>query len=278
MKLAKLLQETSQKLSSITDSPRLEAECLLSHALSITRSEIYAYPEMELSEIQLKSFPLLMERRIQGEPLAYILGLKEFWSLGFKVTPATLIPRPETESLVEWMLVNFPNDQTLKIADLGTGSGAIALSLASERPHWKITATDQSSEALDIARYNAKKLGILNVELLESDWCEALKENQYFAIVSNPPYIEPNDPHLTQLQWEPKSALVAGENGLSDLRSIIETAHHYLSKNGYLVLEHAFDQSQPVQSLLRQNGYKSIESHPDLNDHLRFTTASKIGF
>ena len=205
----------------------------------------------------------MYEKRLAGEPIAYILGKKEFWSLEFTIDEKVLIPRPETELLVEIILQI--DSSCINIADLGTGSGAIAIALAKERPNWQITATDISEEALEVARSNAQKLEIQNIEFYCGDWGEALPDKKYDVIVSNPPYIDKNDPHLKQgdVKFEPKIALESGD-GLSSIRKIIAQAKSRLKTNGLLVLEHGHDQSKAIQHLLQKYNYKDIVPHKDL--------------
>lgn len=236
------------------------------HAINVTREYLYTYPEYALTPEQQQHFNQLMTRRTAGEPIAYILGHKSFWTLDLQVTPDTLIPRPETELLVELALQKLPQNAALAVADLGTGSGAIALALASERPQWQLLATDKSSAALVIAKQNAKRLGICNVLFYAGDWCAALPKQQRFAaILSNPPYIRRDDSHLQQtgLQFEPRTALVAAAKGLRDIQTIIAQARHGLVKNGLLLLEHGHDQAVAVRELLIAAGYHAVASHCD---------------
>lgn len=275
MNIKTLLQLSTQQLHAVCDTPRLEAEVLMAKVLGLSRSELYIHSLQELSLEQERQFKDFIQRRLDKEPLAYLVGEKEFWSQPLKVTPDTLIPRPDTEALVEWVLKHFSASCALKVADLGTGSGAIALALASERPHWKITATDRSSAALAVAQFNATHLKLNALEFIQGDWCHALDDSNYDLILSNPPYIEANDPHLLELAYEPQEALVAEEGGLADLKKIIIDAHNYVRPGGYLVLEHGYTQSKAVQVLLEQQAYSSIQTHFDLNQQPRFTSAQK---
>lgn len=267
------LQQGLQELSSVSDTPRLDAEILLAKILDVDRAYLYSESSFILSPHALEQWHELLRRRKQGEPIAYILGKQEFWSLELITTPATLIPRPETEVLVEIALKKLAavssdsfNPSSIAVADLGTGTGAIALALASEHPEWKIVATDQSSEALAIAKLNAKQLGINNVEFYQGSWCFALTHHQFTAIISNPPYIAEHDVHLSQgdLPYEPKSALVSGEDGLAAIREIIEQARDYLRPGGWLMLEHGYDQQEKVIHLMEQSGYVEVEGYADL--------------
>ena len=252
---------------------RLEAEVLLSHVLKVARSYLYSHPEKVLTAYEEQSFKELIARREQGEPIPYLTGHQEFWSLDFHVTKDTLIPRPDTELLVETLLSLFPNEKKI-IADLGTGSGAIALSLAHARPAWEIYATDQSEAALTVAKQNAEKLKIKNCEFHQGHWCDALPDLKFDAIVSNPPYIAENDPHLIQggLPFEPKGALVSGVDGLDALAEIILQAKIKLKSGGYLLLEHGYQQAEPVQTLFQKAGYQTVSSHRDLAGILRATS------
>ena len=216
----------------------------------------------------------LLNRRINGELMAYILGHKEFWGLDFVVTKDTLIPRPESELLVEMALAALPKSK-LTIADLGTGSGAIALALASERPDWDIVAVDQSAAALAVAKQNAQHLSLNQVCFTQGSWCEALGKVKYDAIISNPPYIADKDPHLSQgdLRSEPRSALASGEDGLDDIRLIVSQVPNYLQIRGLLLLEHGYNQAAYVSHLLQTAGFTEIRQQQDLAGHVRITQA-----
>lgn len=261
-----LLLAAIKQLQKSTQTPQLDAELLLAYLLQVTREYVISYPEQTLTVLQQQQFSQLIARRVAGEPVAYILGRKEFWLLDLQVTSATLIPRPETELLVELALQNLPKDVSINVADLGTGSGAIALALAKECSQWQLAATDKSKAALAIAKLNAAQLQIHNIAFYAGDWCTALPMKQRFAaIISNPPYIDADDVHLQQpeLQFEPNTALVAAENGLSDIRNIIAQACHYLTKGGLLLLEHGYDQAMMVRELLARAGYSAIASYCD---------------
>ncbi|HID82537.1 MAG TPA: peptide chain release factor N(5)-glutamine methyltransferase [Chromatiales bacterium] len=270
------LQSAAGQLQNISEENKLEAEILLMFALQKPRSFLHAWPEKELDETQFKKYQHLVSRRIKGEPVAYIVGEKEFWSLPLKVTPDVLIPRPETELLVELALKFLPEKKHFKVADLGTGAGAIALALASERPDWKITATDRSKAALEVAEKNAAFLKIKNIRFLSGQWCTAFKENDYDLIISNPPYVAENDPYLQQggLPFEPRQALASGEEGLDDIKIIIQQVKKYLIPGGWLMLEHGYDQAEAVGVLLNKAGYESIQCHADLAGLPRATVAA----
>ncbi len=242
----------------------LDREILLAHILKVSRSYLYAWPEKKLTDAQQKLFFALIQRRLEGEPVPYIVGCQEFWSLDFKVTPETLIPRPETELLIE-LALKFGNEQCI-VADLGTGSGAIAIAIAHERPQWKIHATDQSSATLEIAAFNAKKLKCENIIFHQGHWCQALPNIMFDMIVSNPPYIAEHDPHLLQggVRFEPRSALTSGVDGLDAIREIVIEARHYLKPAGFLMLEHGYDQAEQVRDLLSNAGYQQVVSYKDL--------------
>jgi len=276
-----------------SDTAQIDAELLLGAALGATRAGLYAWPERLLSPSEQSRFEALLERRILGEPVAYILGEREFWSLRLRVTPAVLIPRPETELLVETALnlaagtlgsvgAGFAREHSgavLRVADLGTGSGAIALALASERPHWQIVATDQSISALQVASDNALRLGIHNVSFRQGSWCDALPAGLFDIILSNPPYIDPQDSHLTQgdLRFEPVTALAAAEQGLADLRAICHEAPRHLVPEGWLLLEHGFEQGQAVSQLLTDAGFIGVRTLTDLAGLPRMTLGSFAG-
>jgi release factor glutamine methyltransferase len=274
MRVDEALATATQYLQLSSDSPRLDAEALLAHALQISRSMLFAYPERALTKVEQDIFLTLTERRLVGEPIAYLLGSKEFWSLTLGVNSQTLIPRPETELLVELALSKLPEQDKLMIADLGTGSGAIALSIAKERPKWFVCATDINSETLAVAHKNAANLEIKNIIFKIGSWCNALSDSQKWdAILSNPPYIAEDDSNLELLSYEPKRALVAGPTGLESTTEIILQAPKYLKSGGWLFLEHGFDQSSKVQHLLSQVGFEQVTSHLDLAGLPRVTLA-----
>lgn len=251
---------------------RLDAELLLAHALEITRTRVLTDPDHLASPSQAAQFGALIERRLAGEPLAYILGYKEFWSLRFAVRRCVLVPRPETELLVERALTLLPT-HFAHVADLGTGSGAIAIALASERPNWKITATDLSAEALAVARENAAALNARNVEFVSGHWLEPLAGRKFDLLVSNPPYIAASDPAMGTLTHEPRQALTPGPDSMRDLREIIRSASGYLEPDGWLLLEHGWDQAPSVASELVALGFRHVRSHRDLGGHERVTEA-----
>jgi release factor glutamine methyltransferase len=248
-----------------------ETEILLAHVLKVPRVYLYTHHSQLLSKEDIESFQDLLARRCAGEPIAYLLGYKEFWSVELAVNSNTLIPRPDTEVLVQLALDKLPKS-ALSIADLGVGSGAVAIALALERPYWQIFATDISPEALRVAKQNLKKYNITNVKLLQSDWCQSLPVNNLDAIVSNPPYIAENDPYLEGLRFEPITALVSGRDGLDAFKKIIQQAKHFLKPGGLLLLEHGYNQAAKVSSLMEYEHYTQIESHQDFNHILRVTS------
>jgi len=253
------------------DSARLDTELLLCQVLGKPRSYLFTWPERELSAAQQAAFRALLARRVAGEPVAHLTGLREFWTLTLEVSADTLIPRPDTETLVEAALELLP-DGPCRVADLGTGTGAIALALASERPHWQLVATDRVAAAAELARRNRDRLGLHNVEVLTGSWCEPLS-GRFDMILSNPPYIDEADPHLAQgdVRFEPRSALVAGEAGLADIRLIAEQARACLKPGGRLLFEHGFEQGDAVRALLASLGYAEVNTLNDLGGRPRVT-------
>ncbi|HXU92122.1 MAG TPA: peptide chain release factor N(5)-glutamine methyltransferase [Gallionella sp.] len=254
--------ESALSLDSIT--ARIEVQMLLQHVLGVSRSYLLAHPEQVLDEAKASAYRALLQRRLAGEPLAYILGEREFFGLDFRVTPATLIPRPDTELLVELALQRIP--QGGRVLDLGTGSGAIALSIAHSRPDAEVTAADFSNDALEVARDNALRLKIGNARFVQSDWFSALAGERFDLIVSNPPYIADADAHLSQgdLRFEPRTALASGPDGLDDIRRIVADAKAHLTAGGWLMFEHGYDQAERVRDLLAAAGFAEVFSACDL--------------
>lgn len=263
--LATLLREATAALTPGRDTARLDAEVLLCHLLGRNRAYLRAWPERELDADQAAAYRKLVTRRAEGEPVAYLTGQREFWSLTLRVTPATLIPRPDTETLVEQALAYIPADTPWAVADLGTGSGAIALALAHERPHCHIVATDLSAAALEVARDNAARNRIGNVEFRLGSWFAPLAGERFQLIASNPPYIRAADPHLQNgdIRFEPPSALSAGDDGLDAIRQLIAGAAHHLAPGGRLLLEHGYDQAAAVRELLQNHDYTEVTSWRD---------------
>ncbi len=261
-----------------SDSPRRDAEILLGLVTGRSRTYLLAFGETRLTETQQDELERLLARRERGEPVAYLTGQREFWSLPLAVSPATLIPRPDSECLVEQSLARLPAEPC-RILDLGTGTGAIALALASERPDAAVMALDLIPQAVALARRNAQNLAIDNVSVLQSDWFSALTPGQRFdLIVSNPPYIDEEDPHLSQgdVRYEPKSALVAANKGLADLQLLVNEARRWLQPGGWLLLEHGWRQGEAVREMFNGAGYSQVETHRDYGDNERLTAGQFI--
>ena len=265
------LREAIAQLQN-SESPRRDAEILLETVTGKGRTFILAFGETQLTAAQLEQLNALVARRKRGEPVAHLTGVREFWSLPLFVSPATLIPRPDTECLVEQALARLPAS-ACRIVDLGTGTGAIALALASERPDCDVTAVDRMPDAVALAIRNTQHLGINNVRVLQSDWFSALQGQQFDMIVSNPPYIDEQDPHLAQgdVRFEPLTALVAGASGLADIVHIIEQSKHMLTPGGYLLLEHGWQQGQAVRDAFTRSGYQAVETCRDYGGNERIT-------
>lgn len=260
----------------------VDARVLLQHTLNVSRAHLAAYPEQILSEAEYKKFIAGLARRKHGEPIAYITGQREFYGLNFKVTAAVLIPRPDTELLIEQALARLPEHRPVRVLDLGTGSGAIAITIAKHRPLTLVTAVDVSAEALDIAIHNARYLlgnSSSSVEFLLSDWVSALTDEPFDLIVSNPPYIADGDPHLIQgdLRFEPREALAGGAHGLSALRHIARNAAPRLVPGGWLLLEHGFDQGEACRELLATADLANVATHKDLAGIDRVTLGQRRG-
>ncbi len=254
-----------QLAHSASDSARLDAEVLLAHVLDKQRVYLLTWPERALTDAQQHRYQQLITQRLQGVPIAYLTGTREFWSLPLMVSSDTLIPRPDTETLVSIALQKLHGKQAQRICDLGTGSGAIALALASERPDCELLATDISAASLEIAEQNATQLGLHNIRFQQSDWFAALTDQQFDLIVSNPPYIAQQDPHLTQgdVAYEPRQALSAGPEGLDDLLLIAAGAQEHLSSAGWLLMEHGYQQAEATRYLLKYMGYINMHSWQD---------------
>jgi len=274
--IEQLLKTAEEELSAVSDSPRLDAEILLATVFEKDRSYFRAFPEVIPNESQQQAFQKLLDKRIEGQPIAHITGQREFWSLNLSVNEHTLIPRADTEILIEFILEQFRNDK-LTVADLGTGTGAIALALASEKPGWHIIATDRSEQALNIAKSNAKQLLLNNIDFEAGNWFDALKNGCFDVIVSNPPYIPAKDPHLAQgdVRFEPITALASGEDGLDDIRLLITESIAHLMPDGWLVLEHGYDQKDAVKKLFAAAGYRQITQRNDYGNNPRMTTGQR---
>ncbi len=250
-----------------------DAELLLAHAMQQSRSWLYAHRDASLSPAELQKFEALIARRVEGEPLVYLIGRRGFWAFDLTVTPDTLIPRPETERLVELALERMSPDSGIRIADLGTGSGAVALALAYERKQAEVIATDVSAAALDVARGNAHTLGLANLQFRQGDWWAPLHGERFDLIVSNPPYIAEDDPHLRRgdLRYEPARALASGRDGLDAIRLIVRDAPAHLQSGGWLLLEHGWAQGAAVRGLLDACGFEAINTCTDLEHRDRVT-------
>lgn len=271
MDFQRWLQQAIAQLNE-SESPRRDAEILLGFVTGKERTFILAFGETLLTPRQLQQLDELLARRAKGEPIAHLVGEREFWSLPLRVSPFTLIPRPDTECLVEQALDRMPQSPCA-VLDLGTGTGAIALAIASERPDCDITALDLIPEAVELARSNAQRLGITNVRVLQSNWFSALNTQRFSIIVSNPPYIDREDPHLAQgdVRFEPLSALVADEHGLADLRQLVETSRQFLEPGGWLLLEHGWKQAEEVQQLFIDAGFTEVQTCQDYGGNDRLT-------
>lgn len=289
MTVIECLRAASARLAPVSESARLDSELLLARVLGCSRSVLFVREAETLEADAAGCFGTLIERRARGEPVAYLTGSKGFWTLDLKVNPAVLVPRPETELLVEWTLALIGSHErsnaqpspasgrgeSLRLADLGTGSGAIALALATELPKSRVLATDASASALVTARENAALNGITNVEFAQGRWFDAFAGQDpasFDFILSNPPYVAENDPHLAALKFEPHDALVAGRDGLDDLRQIVGRASAWLNPGqGWLLVEHGFDQGTAVRELFRAAGFMDVETRRDLNGQERAT-------
>ncbi len=270
-----VLARSASSLLTLSDSAILDAEVLLCHVLEKNRSYLRTWPEKLLTDEQINQFSHLLEQRQQGQPIAYITGMREFWSRNFKVDSSVLIPRPDTETLIEVCLQLIEHKPAAKLIDLGTGSGIIAITLAAECPLLKVTALDSSPEALDLAQNNAKLNHTANICFLNSDWLAQVPQEKFDFIVSNPPYIDINDPHLNQgdVRFEPSSALIAEQHGLQDIINISQQSHQYLKNGGYLIFEHGYDQKQAVHDIFEQYQYQNIHCVPDLSGQPRISYA-----
>lgn len=275
MTIAETLAWASARLHDVSSSPRLDAEVLLAHACGVSRTHLYTWPERILPDDAAARARTLIEQRRQGMPVAYLTGQQEFWSLPLTVTTATLIPRPETELLVEQVLRRLPPASARTVLDLGTGSGAIALAVASERPRAAVTALDASADALQVAAGNSARLG-LEIELLQSDWYSAVAGRRFDIIAANPPYIGANEPepNMGDARYEPRLALIAADDGLAALKRIILEAPGHLHAEGWLLVEHGYRQGPACRTLFAQAGFTAIETLKDLQGHDRVTLAN----
>lgn len=273
--IAIALRDATDRLRTVSESPRLDGELLLCRAINMPRAYLFAHPEEELDAASLDRFGETLARRLAGEPMAYITGTKEFWSMELMVSPATLVPRPETEILVERALMEIPRKASWKILDLGTGAGTVALAIAKERPLCDVTATDISADALAVARENARQHDLGNVEFLEGSWTEPVKDRQFDLIASNPPYVAEDDELLQALHAEPVAALAAGEAGLDAIEIIARDCGKILKPGGMLVFEHGSTQAANVEERLLRYAWIDIHCHNDYAGLPRVTTARK---
>ena len=271
--IAAAIAEATNRLSASSESARLDAEILVARSIGMPRSYLFAHPEDELDEMSLQRLDETLQRRSDGIPLAYITGSKEFWSLELQVSPATLVPRPETELLVELALREIPRNAEWQILDLGTGSGAIAVAIASERPACEVTAVDASADALLIAEQNVRHLDLPNVSCLQGDWTAPVADRIFNVIVSNPPYVAAGDAALEALKAEPNMALVSGGDGLDSIRQLARDCQSIIANDGLLILEHGNDQQVAVAEVLANNSWRDIACVDDYAGKPRMTSA-----
>ncbi|MCG8314150.1 MAG: peptide chain release factor N(5)-glutamine methyltransferase [Pseudomonadales bacterium] len=271
-----ILGRATRTLDSKSPTARLDAELLLCHVMGKNRTWLKTWDDKAIDEQQVACFDALIARRSEGEPVAYIVEAQEFWSLPLTVTSATLIPRPETELLIDILVARFDAKSIQTAVDLGTGSGAIALAIAQEFPLWRVSACDISLDALAVAQKNRQALN-LSVEFKQSNWFSAYPHRAFDVVVANPPYIESGDPHLNEgdVRFEPRSALASGVDGLDDIHNIIRNSHEHLNPNGLLLFEHGYNQGPASRQLLTQYGFENIETFKDLAGHDRVTLGYK---
>jgi release factor glutamine methyltransferase len=272
-----LLAQTAKTLTNHSDSPILDAEVLLGFVLGKPRTFLRAWCDNTLTDQQITAFETLIRQRQQGMPIAYLTGTREFWSRDFRVTSDVLIPRPDTELLIELSLELIPKNQAVNLIDLGTGSGIIAVTLAAERPNAHVTAVDASLAALEIAKHNAQYHQLANIEFYQSDWFSNVPKLLFDLVISNPPYIDPDDEHLQQgdVRFEPQSALIADNQGLSDIQIIADKARSYLTPQGHLLIEHGYNQAPQVQAIFNALAYDKVQSYRDLSGQPRVTYGRK---
>ncbi|MDD1637301.1 MAG: peptide chain release factor N(5)-glutamine methyltransferase [Methylococcaceae bacterium] len=272
-----LLAQTAKTLTNHSDSPILDAEVLLGFVLGKPRTFLRAWCDNTLTDQQITAFETLIRQRQQGMPIAYLTGTREFWSRDFRVTSDVLIPRPDTELLIELSLELIPKNQAVNLIDLGTGSGIIAVTLAAERPNAHVTAVDASLAALEIAKHNAQYHQLANIEFYQSDWFSNVPKLLFDLVISNPPYIDPDDEHLQQgdVRFEPQSALIADNQGLSDIQIIADKACSYLTPQGHLLIEHGYNQAPQVLAIFNALAYDKVQSYRDLSGQPRVTYGRK---
>jgi len=276
MNIQQALQQATQDLSASSATASLDAQVMLSFILQCNSAHLAAWPEKNLDQEQQTQYLNLIQQRTQGTPVAHLTGQREFWSLNFRVNESTLIPRPDTETLVEYILATFNDKPTLNLLDMGTGTGAIAISIANEKPAWKITACDLSNDALSLAKENSKTHQTNNITFIHSNWFTTIEQNDFDIIVSNPPYIANDDPHLQQgdVRFEPDSALVSGKIGMDAIEHLCLHAKQHLAPNGCLIVEHGYNQQQLVAECFAKNDFSHIEQKPDLAGHIRMTAGT----
>ncbi len=271
--ISEFLETVANRLAGVSESPRLDAEILLGRAIDMPRSYLFAHPEDVPDEAAIARFQGTVQRRINGEPMAYIMGVREFWSMELMVTPATLVPRPETEILVDRALGQIPRKAEYRVLDLGTGSGAIALAIARERPLCQVVAIDISVDALAVAAQNARHLDLDTIEFRHGDWTDPVRSETFELVVSNPPYVADEDPALNALRHEPASALAAGADGLDAIRTLAERCLDVMSAGATLMIEHGADQEAEVRGILAAHEWVEIECHKDYAGLPRVTAA-----
>ena len=273
MNIKNIMSDLSVKLSKVSSSPELDSEILLMKALRVSRAYLYTYNEKVIPDSKKKLLEELVNRRMNKEPIAYILGKKEFWSRDFYINQHTLIPRPESEMLVELIIQANARKKISSILELGTGSGCISVSLAKELSHSQIVSTDICAKALEVANKNAQHYGVNNISFIKSDWFNKLDNQKFDCIVSNPPYIKEDDPYLSELTFEPSKALVSGDDGLKAIEIISSNAAEYLSPEGKIFIEHGKDQKKEIQKIFELNNWRDIICHRDFGGLPRITTA-----
>ena len=271
--IEQIIRQSSQLLAPVSESAKLDVELLLAKAIGKDRTYLFTWSDKLVSSEDKSIFEVMFYRRIKGEPIAYILGQQEFWDLTLNTAQHTLIPRADTETLIEWGLeLSEILPEHAKVIDLGTGTGAIALALAKENPSWQVQAVDLIPQAVELAKQNAEINNLNRVKIYQSSWFDQV-DGEFDLIVSNPPYIDPDDEHLSQgdVRFEPKSALVADNNGLADLELIADQARQYLVNGGWLLMEHGYDQREQLQAILTQLGYQQVTTRIDLGGNPRIT-------
>ncbi len=273
MNIQQALQQARQNLAESSPTAGLDAQVLLTQILQCNTAHLLAWPEKKLKKEQIANYQQLIQQRQQGVPIAHLTGSREFWSLEFSVNDSTLIPRPETETLIEFILDKFSNKKNLKLLDMGTGTGAIAIAIATEKPGWEIFASELSADALKLARDNSNSHQTKNISFIQSNWFNNIKDKDFDIIVSNPPYIANDDPHLLagDVRFEPQSALSAGVTGMDDIEHLCMHAKKHLKNNAWLIVEHGYNQKQLVSDCFAKNGFTQIEQKQDLSGHIRMT-------